>query len=127
MPYPVLLGTDFLKRYGTQVDFKNCLLHIPDNVAIKTQQDISIMPMRHVFTCGIIPSRSYCGAVANTSSSRAVEMEGLNVEPLLIQLKDYYKLVPICISNQNSLPGYLKRGHHVASLELLKGDDTVNK
>ena len=54
-------------------------------------------------------------------------MEGLTVEPLLIQLKDYYKLVPICILNQNSLPLYLKWGHHVANLELLKGDDTVNK
>ena len=102
-------------------------MHIPDNVAIKTQQDISIIPMSQVFTYGIIPSRSYCGAVAITSSSRAGDMEGLNVEPLLIQLKDYYTLVHICISNQNSLPLYLKWGHHVANLELLKGDDTINK
>ena len=89
------------------------------------------MPMSQVFTYRIIPSRSYCDQVLNTinaiTSRRAVDMEGLNVEPLLIQLKDYYKLVPICISNQNSLSLYLKRGHHVASLELLKGDDTVNK
>ena len=54
-------------------------------------------------------------------------MEGLTVEALLIQVKDYYKLVPICISNQNCLPLYLKWGHHVANQELLKGDDTVNK
>ena len=55
MPYSVLLGADFFKSNGINVDFGSGIVTIPDVLEISAQQTQTIEPKQRSLLYGTLP------------------------------------------------------------------------
>ena len=83
MPYSVLLGADFLKSTGINVEFGSGIVIIPDVLEISAQQTQTIEPKQRSLLYGTLPQKPCVDVLGLIVPCDSSELHG--VKPLAVQ------------------------------------------
>ena len=95
MLYSVLLGADFLKSTGINVDFGSGIVKIPDVLEISVQQTQTIEPKQRSLLHGTLPQKTCVDVLGLIVPCDSSELHGVKPDSTVMQVNSQNCLVPV--------------------------------
>ena len=112
----MLLGADLLKSTGINVDFV---------LEISAQQTQTIEPKQRSLLYGTLPQKPCVDILGLIVPCDSSELHGVKPGSTVVQVNSQNCLVPVCLVNNTEMPCLIEKGDNTASVQLLKGGDSI--
>ena len=125
MPYPVLLGSDFLKACGAVIDYGVGVITVPDTISVKASKRVLVLPNEKFVINGLANVKPQLDITAVTMASDSMRTKGLEIKSCVVDISSDSDVVPVCIINETEIPVCLEPEDHIATLEVFTGKDSI--
>ena len=123
MPYPILLGTDFLNKCGACINFKDHTVMVPLYGKVYAQQTYQLQPGEETTVYGQLPDKPGVNSIAVAIPTKE-STDQVSALPTIVELKDTNRLVPMTLVNTTDVMVTIQ-GDHIANLEMVDSLDSI--
>ena len=118
-PWEIILGVDFLRQYGVQIDFQNSVLKIPNNSNLFNTHKVILPPFSSKIVKCSLSSRARATMTAIITGKPSIVKRGLSCVEAYVNVQAGHKFIFIEITNDDCKYQVLHKVQKLPHLKLL--------